>query len=298
MSHDVSTSYPLDSGRVLLRDVKVLETYQAKSKDMEVLSKSQDGGMVTTLAIKALERGLVDAVVLAGTEDKWLPKPVLALKPEEVLRCSKSKYFYIPSIIELGRFDYVKRVMVVGLPCQIRAITRLAEFDVDIARRVIYKIGLFCAHNVDYSSMVDKLLPKAGIDVNSLAKMDTKRRLIFYDKSGKSYELPLSEFETLTRPLCLQCPEFVSRLADINVGFMGASEGWNMVLLMTKQGEELFSQLLENFEWKKPTSEDLDRVYKMDRRKKESVANYFKNFYGVGPGTRLLDYNTWRALCR
>jgi coenzyme F420 hydrogenase subunit beta len=96
--------------------------------------------------------------------------------------------------------------------------------------------------------MVDKLLPKAGIDVNSLAKMDIKRRLIFYDKSGKSYELPLSEFESLTRPSCLQCPEFVSRLADINVGFMGASEGWNMVLLMTKQGEELFSQLLENFE--------------------------------------------------
>jgi coenzyme F420 hydrogenase subunit beta len=191
---------------------------------MEVLSKSQDGGVVTTLAIKALERGLVDAVVLAGTEDKWLPKPVLALKPEEVLRCSKSKYLYIPSIIELGRFDHVKRVMVVGLPCQIRVITRLAEFDVGIARRVIYKIGLFCAHNVDYSSMVDKLLPKAGIDVNSLAKMDIKRRLIFYDKSGESYELPLSEFESLTRPSCLQCPEFVSRLADINVGFMGAGK--------------------------------------------------------------------------
>lgn len=71
-----------------------------------------------------------------------------------------------------------------------------------------------------------------------------------------------------------------------------------MVLLMTKQGEEPFSQLLENFEWKKPTSEDLDRVYKMDRRKKESAVNYFKNFYGVGPGTRFLDYNTWRVLCR
>jgi coenzyme F420 hydrogenase subunit beta len=92
---------------------------------MEVLSKSQDGGVVTTLAIKALERGLVDAVVLAGTEDRWLPKPVLALKPEEVLRCSKSKYLYIPSIIELGRFDHVKRVMVVGLPCQIRVIQGL-----------------------------------------------------------------------------------------------------------------------------------------------------------------------------
>jgi coenzyme F420-reducing hydrogenase beta subunit len=63
-------------------DIKVLGAYQAKSKDMEVLSKSQDGGLVTTLAIKALERGLVDAVVLAGTEDKWLPKPVLALKPD------------------------------------------------------------------------------------------------------------------------------------------------------------------------------------------------------------------------
>jgi len=279
-------------------DVKVLDAYQAKSKSAEVLSRSQDGGVVTTLAIKALEKGLVDAVVLAGTEDKWLPKPVLAFKPEEVLQCSKSKYFYIPSLIELGRFDGVDKVMVVGLPCQIRAVERLAEFDVGVSRKVAYKVGLFCAHNVDYSSLVEELLPRAGVDVNSLAKMDIKRRLIFYDRDGKSYVLPLSEFERLTRPSCLQCPEFVSRLADINVGFAGATEGWNTVLLMTKLGEELFKQLSENFEIKKPTSEELARVYDMDSKKRERANNYFKELYGVGVGTRFLDYNTWRALCR
>jgi len=280
-------------------DLKVLDAYQARSKNVEVLSRSQDGGVVTTLAMKVLERGLVDAVVLAGTEDKWLPKPILAFKPEEVLRCSKSKYFYIPSLLELGRFDDVKKVMVVGLPCQIRAVERLAEFDVGVSRKVTYKVGLFCSHNIDYSSMVEMLLPKAGIDLSALTKMDIKRRLIFfYNKDGRSYELPLSEFESLTRPSCLQCPEFVSRSADINVGSVGADRGWNMVLLMTKSGEELFHQLLENFEIKKATSEDLSEVYDMDRKKRREASDYFKELYGVSVGARFLDYITWRVLCR
>jgi len=276
----------------------VLEAYQARSKNAEVLSKSQDGGVVTTLAMKVLEGGLVDAVVLAGTEDRWLPKPILAFRPEEVLQCSKSKYFYIPSLLELGRFDGVKKIMVVGLPCQIRAIERLAEFDVGVSRKVTYRVGLFCSHNIDYSSMVETLLPRVGIDVSALVKMDIKRRLIFYDKDGKSHELPLSEFESLTRPSCLQCPEFVSRSADINVGSVGADKGWNMVLLMTKPGEELFHQLLENFELKRATSENLDEVYDMDNKKRRRAADYFKEFYGVSVGTRFLDYNTWRVLCR
>jgi coenzyme F420 hydrogenase subunit beta len=279
-------------------DLKVLEAYQARSKNAEVLSKSQDGGVVTTLAMKVLEGGLVDAVVLAGTEDRWLPKPILAFRPEEVLQCSKSKYFYIPSLLELGRFDGVKKIMVVGLPCQIRAIERLAEFDVGVSRKVTYRVGLFCSHNIDYSSMVETLLPRVGIDVSALVKMDIKRRLIFYDKDGKSHELPLSEFESLTRPSCLQCPEFVSRSADINVGSVGADKGWNMVLLMTKPGEELFHQLLENFELKRATSENLDEVYDMDNKKRRRAADYFKEFYGVSVGTRFLDYNTWRVLCR
>ena len=276
----------------------MLEAYQARSKNAEVLSKSQDGGVVTTLAMKVLEGGLVDAVVLAGTEDRWLPKPILAFRPEEVLQCSKSKYFYIPSLLELGRFDGVKKIMVVGLPCQIRAIERLAEFDVGVSRKVTYRVGLFCSHNIDYSSMVETLLPRVGIDVSALVKMDIKRRLIFYDKDGKSHELPLSEFESLTRPSCLQCPEFVSRSADINVGSVGADKGWNMVLLMTKPGEELFHQLLENFELKRATSENLDEVYDMDNKKRRRAADYFKEFYGVSVGTRFLDYNTWRVLCR
>jgi coenzyme F420 hydrogenase subunit beta len=279
-------------------DLKVLEAYQARSKNAEVLSKSQDGGVVTTLAMKVLEGGLVDAVVLAGTEDKWLPKPILAFRPEEVLQCSKSKYFYIPSLLELGRFDGVKKIMVVGLPCQVRAIERLAEFDVGVSRKVTYRVGLFCSHNIDYSSMVETLLPRVGIDVSALVKMDIKRRLIFYDKDGKSHELPLSEFESLTRPSCLQCPEFVSRSADINVGSVGADKGWNMVLLMTKPGEELFHQLLGNFELKRATSENLDEVYDMDNKKRRRAADYFKEFYGVSVGTRFLDYNTWRVLCR
>ncbi|MHC1627323.1 MAG: Coenzyme F420 hydrogenase/dehydrogenase, beta subunit C-terminal domain [Candidatus Nezhaarchaeales archaeon] len=281
-----------------LEDVKVADAYHAKSKDEKVLSVAQDGGTVTTLAMKALEKGLVDAVVLAGTGDKWIPRPVLAFTPEDVIKCAKSKYFYIPSLIELGRLDGIKKIMVVGLPCQIRAIKRLAELDVGVARKVAYKVGLFCGHNLDYASVVEKLLPKVGVSVDNLTKMNIKAKVFFYDKEGKSYELPLSEFESFARPSCLQCPEFVSRFADINVGSVGAPDGWNMVLVMNKAGEELFNAVAEALETKKPTSDELNRVYNMDKRKREKASKFFKEFYGVEVGVQFLDRDTWRVISR
>ncbi|MEM2213632.1 MAG: Coenzyme F420 hydrogenase/dehydrogenase, beta subunit C-terminal domain [Candidatus Nezhaarchaeales archaeon] len=279
-------------------DVKIVDAYHVRSRDKKVLSIAQDGGAVTTIAMKALERKLVDAVVLAGTEDKLIPKPVLAFTPEDVMKCAKSKYFYIPSLIELGRFDKVRSVMVVGLPCQIRVIERLAEFDVGISRKVAYKVGLFCRHNLDYASLIEKLLPKVGVTVESLAKMDVKGKVIVYDKVGKSYELPLSEYENLARPSCLQCPEFVSRCADINVGSTGAPDGWNMVLVMNRRGEELLDALIDALETKKPTSDELNRVYRMDRGKRGEASKFFKEFYGVEVGERFLDRDTWRVISR
>lgn len=281
-----------------LEDIRVMDAYHARSRSEEVLSIAQDGGTVTTMAIKALEKKLVDAVVLAGTEDGLIPKPVLAFTPEDVLKCVKSKYFYIPSLIELSRYDGVRSVMVVGLPCQLRAVDKLAEFDVGISRKVAYKVGLFCRHNLDYASMVEKLLPKVGVSVESLAKMDVKGKVIIFDKAGKLYELPLSEYESLTRPSCLQCPEFVSRCADINVGSTGAPDGWNMVLVMNKSGKELFDVSMDSLETKKPTSDELNRVYRMDRRKREEASKFFKELYGVEVGGIFLDRDTWRVVSR
>ncbi|RLF09548.1 MAG: hypothetical protein DRJ62_06525 [Thermoprotei archaeon] len=282
------------------QDVKPLDAYQARSKVEKVLSVAQDGGTVSTLAMVALDKGLVDAVVLAGAGERWSPTPVIAFTADDVLKCAKSKYFYIPSLVELGRMDGIKKIMVVGLPCQIRAIERLSELDVGIARKVAYKVGLFCGHNLDYASVVEKLLPKVGVSVEDLAKMNIKAKVIFQDKSGKSYELPLSEFESLARPACLQCPEFVSRYADINVGSIGAPDGWNSVLVMSKSGEELFNKAVAEglLETKKPSSEDLDRIYKMDKRKRSNASKYFKEFYGVDVGIQFLDRDTWRVISR
>ncbi|MEM4647674.1 MAG: Coenzyme F420 hydrogenase/dehydrogenase, beta subunit C-terminal domain, partial [Candidatus Nezhaarchaeales archaeon] len=204
----------------------------------------------------------------------------------------------IPSLIELGRYDKVKSVMVVGLPCQIRAIERLAEFDIGISRKVTYKVGLFCKHNLDYDSMVERLLPKVGVAVEDLAKVDVKGKVIVYDKAGRSYELPLSEYESLTRPSCLQCPEFVSRYADINVGSTGAPDGWNMVLVMSKRGEELINALMDALEIKRPANDELNKVYRMDRGKRREASRFFKEFYGVEVGERFLDRDTWRIISR
>ena len=280
--------------------VHPIDAYQARSRIEDVLAVAQDGGVVSTLAIVALQEKLVDAVILAGTGEKWSPQPTIARSPEDVLRCAKSKYFYIPSLVGLKEIDKFDKVMVVGLPCQLRALWKMMSLDSEIAKRIAYRIGLFCGHNVSYTAMIEKLLPKVGIDIDGLAKMNIKGKVLFYDKNGNSYELPLSEFEELSRPSCQQCPEFISRYADINVGSIGSPDGWNTVLIMSKAGDDLFriARAARTLEVKKPSESDLKRVFNMERRKREKAGKFFKEFYGVEVGTPFLDYGTWSILSK
>ena len=277
-----------------------VDAYQARSRMSEVLSVAQDGGVVSTLAIVALKEKLIDAAILAGAGDRWCPRPTIATTPEEVLKCAKSKYFYVPSLIGLKEIEKYDKVMVVGLPCQLRALWRLTAVDSEIAKRVVYRIGLFCGHNISYAAMVEKLLPKIGVDIEKIEKMNIKGKVILQGKDGKTYEAPLSEYEALSRPSCLQCPEFISRYADINVGSIGSPDGWNTVLIMNKTGEELFraARAARTLEVKKPGEDDLKRVFNMERRKREKAIKYFKEFYGVEVGTPFLDYGTWNILSK
>ena len=124
--------------------VKPLKAYQAKSRSDEILSLAQDGGITTLLSIFALKERLADVVILAGVGEDWTPKPIAARSVDEVLKSSKSKYFYIPSLVALLEARDAERIMVVGLPCQLRALEKLIRVNAELSSTIVYYIGLFC----------------------------------------------------------------------------------------------------------------------------------------------------------
>ncbi|MHA1242912.1 MAG: coenzyme F420 hydrogenase/dehydrogenase beta subunit N-terminal domain-containing protein [Promethearchaeota archaeon] len=100
----------------------------AKSNDETVLRRAQNGGVVSSLLIHALESGLIDGVLLTDKDDKWFPKPVIARTPDEILSCVGSKYTISPTLItyrEAIREFKLEKLAFVGVPCQIHAVRKL-----------------------------------------------------------------------------------------------------------------------------------------------------------------------------
>ena len=61
---------------------KYMTCVSARSTDKEILQKAQDGGIATTLMVYALEQGIIDGTIVAGTGDRpWEPKPLVATEP-------------------------------------------------------------------------------------------------------------------------------------------------------------------------------------------------------------------------
>ncbi|GAH11934.1 unnamed protein product, partial [marine sediment metagenome] len=99
----------------------------AKSTDNNILDHAQNGGVVTTLLIHALNTGLIDGVLMANKDENWYPKPFIAITPEEVIRAAGSIYAMIPtlSIYKESVYKYkIENLGFVGLPCQIQAVRK------------------------------------------------------------------------------------------------------------------------------------------------------------------------------
>ena len=69
------------------------EAVSARSTDKKILDVSQDGGIVSALLCYALDEGIIEGAVVAGTPDAdWRPIPTVVTTPEEVIAAAGTKY--------------------------------------------------------------------------------------------------------------------------------------------------------------------------------------------------------------
>ena len=77
------------------------EIITAKAADNKVLSKAQDGGIVSAILIYALEENIIDGTIVAGPGDEpWKPEPLVATTKKEILKMhskvKKDGYTIVP----------------------------------------------------------------------------------------------------------------------------------------------------------------------------------------------------------
>jgi coenzyme F420 hydrogenase subunit beta len=121
----------------------------ARSTDKELLKHAQDGGIVTQLFAFALEEGIIDGAIVAGTKEfaaknpskviidssnfdmiePWRPIPAVVNTKAELLAAAGTRYNISPNVAllkEATRSFGLDKVGIVGTPCQMQAV-RMAQ---------------------------------------------------------------------------------------------------------------------------------------------------------------------------
>jgi len=225
------------------------EAYVAQTKVKEISEICQDGGISSTALHYLFDKGKIDLAFGATmSDDPWRPEPMMLASKEDILATAGTKYVNNPNLKllkEKGLDD--KKLAVVGVPCQMQALLKSEIYDIGIPsfNSVEYRIGIFCMESFSYEGLL-KIYEMLNINANDVKKTDiNKGKFFVYPKNGEPLSIPIKEINHLARHDCELCFDLTSESADISVGSIGAPAGWNMVLIRTEKGKELYDGLIK-----------------------------------------------------
>jgi len=247
----------------------------ARSNDDDILTRAQNGGVVSSLLIHALDSGLIDGVLLTDKDDNWYPKPVIARTADEILSCVGSKYTISPTLItysEAIRKFKLEKLAFVGVPCQIHAVRKLQLSSPlsDVYGKFKLIIGLYCRSTYTYDLLKTYVQGELGIPLSTVKKFDVSNGEFYvYTKDGSVKQVPIEKTKQFKWSSCHFCKDYSAEIADISVGSAGTfSNDWNSVILRTDIGVKIFNDTVQANKIITSDKFDLLKIEKISFRKK------------------------------
>jgi coenzyme F420 hydrogenase subunit beta len=203
-------------------------------------------GIVSRIGVRALETGLVDAVlcVQQSPDDRFTPMPVLARTPAEVLAARVNKPTLSPNLEVLEQLpgSGIDRLLAIGVGCQIQAL-RAVQSTLPLEK--LYILGLPCVDNVSRQGL-QTFLESASRSPSTVVHYEFMQdfRIHFRHSDGSEETVPFFGLDTPTlkdvfAPSCLSCFDYTNAGADLVVGYMGATFGRQWITVRNPAGQEL-----------------------------------------------------------
>jgi coenzyme F420 hydrogenase subunit beta len=218
------------------------------------LAGAQWTGITTRLAERLLETRQVDAVLTMAPDpnDSWRPVPVLVRTAADLRQCRGMRMGYAPllSLLEPAIAQGVRKLAVIGIPCQVYALRGLEE---KLQLDSLFVIGTPCSDNTtterfhEFLQLLGENLRKDPADITYLEfRADYHVELRFKNGQVKAIpflQLPLSKLPSDFFPMtCKTCVDYTNVLSDITVGYMGGS-GEQWLIARNEKGQKLLALL-------------------------------------------------------
>ncbi|MEH2029740.1 MAG: Coenzyme F420 hydrogenase/dehydrogenase, beta subunit C-terminal domain [Nostoc sp.] len=243
------------------------ELYFGVHQDMIAARKQQpiEGaqwtGIVSSIAIEMLNRGLVEGVICVQNtkEDRFQPMPIIARTPEEILAARVNKPTLSPNLSVLEQIEKsgMKRLLVIGVGCQIQAL-RAVEKQLGLEK--LYVLGTPCVDNVNRAGL-QKFLETTSRSPDTVVHYEFMQdfRVHFKHEDGSSETVPFFGLKTnklkdVFAPSCMSCFDYVNSLADLVVGYMGAPFGWQWIVVRNDTGKEMLDLVKDQLDTQPVTS--------------------------------------------
>ncbi len=244
------------------------ETYFGVHQEMIAARKKQpiEGaqwtGIVSTMACEMLNQGIVEGVVCVQNTktDRFQPMPVIARTPEEVLAAKVNKPALSPnlSVLEEIEKSEMKRLLVIGVGCQIQAL-RAVEKQLGLEK--LYVLGTPCVDNVTRAGL-QKFLETTSKSPETVVHYEFMQdfRVHFKHEDGSIEKVPFFGLNTkklkdVFAPSCMSCFDYMNGLADLVVGYMGAPFGWQWITVRNETGKQMLDLVMNQLDTQNVTSQ-------------------------------------------
>jgi coenzyme F420 hydrogenase subunit beta len=208
-----------------------------------------------------LERRLIDGAIVSRKTTTFSREPLVASTREELLAAAGSHFggsshleelgskytTYSPTISAVRELDaqHMRRVAMVGTPCQIRSVRKMQCLGILPAHIITFTIGLFCMENFQFDALArTKLEEKYRFDFAHIDKLNIKEDLIISLIDGTSFHVPFEDVDELARPACLACTDFANDYADMSAGGLGSPDGYTTVVVRSQAGRRHYGEAL------------------------------------------------------
>jgi coenzyme F420 hydrogenase subunit beta len=259
--------------------------------------QGSSGGILTALAIYALDQGLVDGIVhVAADPDRpTRNRTVISRDSAAALSAAGSRYAPSSPLEQVGHLlDSGERYLFIGKPCDVSALAALAEQDERVAQTFPYRLSFFCGGMPSFAG-TERILAAMGLSGRKLAAFRyrgngwpglTEARAADGEVATMRYADSWGgHLSTEVQYRCKICPDAVGGAADIaaaDAWYGGESgyptfdeqDGRSLVIGRSPAGQDLLDRAVRDgaIELSTLAVDEIDLMQPAQARRKRLVA--------------------------